>query len=127
MVLVKTLIEIAKIGVRYTRLVGRVTSGESAFVSRFPPHLRGYAKDVVRGSAIVFHGGLIADLLTASTGTTGDGVPEKQLQKTNKFSKKYSRRNRANGFGGRYNNRRSYDSSQRLCRRCHRSPCGCGC
>ncbi len=99
MVLVKTLIEIAKVGIKYGQTAGRIASGEATFISRFPPGYRGYAKDIIKGFTTVTYGGIIADLLTTGTDTTGGNgqIPKRSQFKTNKFSKKYSRYNRPYG------------------------------
>ncbi len=61
--LIKTVYEIAKIVVRYSGKVGRITSGESTILKKFPPGYRPYVKDVLTGTATAFHGGLISDII----------------------------------------------------------------
>ncbi len=85
MALLKVAIEVGKIAYKYGRTAGRIASGEATFVSRFPPHLRGYAKDVVRGANIIFAGGLISDALQGL-----DNGISTQKPPGNNFGKKYN-------------------------------------
>ncbi len=71
MTLLKVVIEIAKIAIKYGGIAGRITSGQSAVLSRFPPHLRPYAKTVIKGATTVTYGGLVADILKDYLSTGG--------------------------------------------------------
>ncbi len=88
MVLIKTVVEAAKIAIKYGATGGRIVSGEAAFVSRFPPNYRPFVKDILRGFSIVTTGGIISDML--STGNYGS-IPTRNGTQTNPVNKAYSR------------------------------------
>ncbi len=95
MVVWKVAIEAGKIALRYGKTIGGITSGESIIIRKLPPHLREPAKIVLKGTATVFHGGLIADLLGSDDeGIGDDGKIPYQYDKvppSSKYDKAYNR------------------------------------
>jgi len=58
-----TIIKIVPIITRFLQTGNRIATGESAFLTRFPPNLRPYVKDVLRGFTIITTGGVISDII----------------------------------------------------------------
>ncbi len=95
MPLLSSIIKVAPIIARYARSAGKFTSGETAFVGRFPPRYRDTVRTVLKGSQTVFAGGLVSDILKGSLDDNGmepDGIQKK----ITKYSprKSYQTRNR---------------------------------
>ncbi len=123
MTLLKAAIEIGKIAFRYGKSAGKFTSGETTFVTRFPPPYRPYIRDVLKGAQTVFTGGLIADIIqnelnTGSTESTGGKIPERNGTKANKFRQKHFRRNFHNGSRRYKYGTRCVNLRKRLHRKC---------
>ncbi len=113
MSLIKTVYEIAKIAFRYSGKISKFTSGESTILKKFPPGYRGYAKDVLTGTATAFHGGLIADIIKdymLADDTPGNGVPTLQQRNGIKADPSYKTRSgRASGYNRRNRSRECFD------------------
>ncbi len=63
MSLIKTVYEVAKIALRYGKRAGRFTSGETAFIRKFPPGYRKDVQTILKGAATVTYGGLASDII----------------------------------------------------------------
>ncbi len=72
------------------------TLAGDSFVGKFPPNYRNTVRTILTASERAFTGGLVSDILQdlSRTETTGgNGERKRTKSKTNKFSKKYRRRN----------------------------------
>ncbi len=108
MSILKIAIEVAKFAIRHGTTAGRIATGEATFLSRFPPNVRPFAKDVFRGISIVTTGGIVSDLIKdyiSSGGQATNGVSSpkngSQTYKQNKARSRQSIRYR-NRFSSKY-------------------------
>ncbi len=107
LVILSTAIRIAKIVARYGATGGRIISGESALVSRFPPAYRPYVKDILRAVSIATTGGVISDLLgNGQYGTVPSQLPPGKQQKKYSRNIGYSRSRYSVSSRYNYKNRR---------------------
>ncbi len=99
MPLLSTVIKVAPVIARYAKGFGKFTSGETAFVGRFPPRYRDTVRTIIKGASTVTYGGLISDIIKGSInddGTpNGNAVPKKFIRKSNKFNQTRYRRGRS--------------------------------
>ncbi len=100
MVLFKTVIEVGKVPFRYGKSVGKFTSGETSFIRRFPPNYREPVKTIIKGSNIVIHGGLVADILK---GWDNDDIEDAPFQKQREFPKTRKYNKTRNRYSRRFN------------------------
>ncbi len=63
MTLIKTVYEIAKLAIAFSKKAQKFSSGESTFIRRFPPHLRKDVGTIIKGASTVTYGGLVSDIL----------------------------------------------------------------
>ncbi len=111
--LLSTAIKVGTIALRYAKGFGKFSSGETTFVSRFPPAYRPYVKDALQGFQTVGYGGLIAEGLNAYMGLTDtgiDGVQTSQPRDNNQ-----QRKTRL-GRGRRTSSRHHFNKCVRDCR-----------
>ncbi len=94
MPILSSVIKIAPIVARYAKTFGKFTSGETAFVSRFPPRYRDTARTIIKGASTVTYGGLISDILK---GINDDGTPSATFQKKSSTNQQRKTRNRFRG------------------------------
>ncbi len=113
MPLISTAIKVAQLAYKYGKVAGKYSSGETTFITRFPPAYRENVRIVLQGLAKVTYGGLIGDALSY---LGNDAVSPKVPSKAPRPYKTHSR------YG--YNNRSQYkfrgSTSDRRCR-CVRS------
>ncbi len=90
-------IKIAPIIAKYARGFGKFTSGETTFVSRFPPSYRANVRTVLKGAQTVGYGTLISDILKSDDPSQQpNGFRSKNGFKypSSKFNQAYHRRRR---------------------------------
>ncbi len=105
MVLTKAIdvgLRVAQLAYKYGKGASKFTSGETSFITRFPPRYRSDVRTILKGAQTVSYGGLIAETLMSQDGTdSGEyAVPKNGRSKT---GKQYQTRSRYRGrTGGRY-------------------------
>jgi len=113
-----TILKLIPVISRYAKNAHRFSTGETTFVSRFPPAYRPYVKDVIKGFATVSTGGVISDILQADY---NGQVQKKVPRQSDKFKKGYSpgRSNyRSSGNGRvRYSRYNKYNARDRCYKR----------
>ncbi len=106
MTLIKTVYEIAKIAVRYGSRAGKFTSGQSTFISRFPPRYRSDVRTVLKGASTVTTGGIVSDIIKdymLADDSPGNGIQAPFSREQSKTGQSYkARRGRASGYSRRY-------------------------
>ncbi len=106
-------IKIAQVAYRYGKTLGKFTSGETAFVGRFPPRYRDTVRTIIKGASTVTYGGLIADILKDNMGLTDTGIDGVQTGLQQPKSNKYDKtRNR---YRGRSYKRKSNGYNRKRC------------
>ncbi len=89
------LFKAGQLAYRYGKTFGKFTSGETAFVGRFPPRYRGDVRTIIKGASTVTYGGLISDVLNSmiAPDSPGNGasVQPGKLPQTYKSNKARSR------------------------------------
>ncbi len=111
MVVLSSVAKAIPIIARYAKGFGKFTSGETAFVSRFPPRHRETVRTIIKGASTVTYGGLISDILKGDDGTDhGDA----QIRKNVKYPPSQSRKTR----GGRFGRSNKYGKYSRFRNRC---------
>ncbi len=101
MPLLSSAIRIGQIAYRYGKTAGKFTSGETAFISRFPPPYRDTVRTILKGAQTVTYGGLVADILKGQIGTDqGNGIPKKVRDLSRG---RYQKRYRQKFYNSRYN------------------------
>ncbi len=92
-------IKIGTAAFRYGKSAGRFTSGETTFITRFPPRYRQDVRTILKGASTVTYGGLISDTLKNAlddTGMSPDAFQKKKFKyQPRKQSQAYYRRGRS--------------------------------
>ncbi len=100
MPLIPTAIRIGQLVYKYGKTAGKFASGETSFISRFPPRYRADVRTILKGASTVTYGGLISDALRNLNSDDGTGIdnglPSRNAKhvpyKSSKTRRRFSRR-----------------------------------